>query len=149
MGGNSLSGTLEQVLVGAAPEAGSRIAGRLRVKVGYVVAGHVSLALGLVGAVLPLLPTTCFVLLAASCYAKGSDRFHRRLMAHRVFGPMIRDWQQYRAMSRGAKRWAIVCVAGSIGLSIAMVEPTGLRLFLVAIGAALVGFLLRIPTRAE
>ena len=148
MNTQTLSGTFEKTLVGAVPEARSGPAGP-RARIGYVVAGHMSLALGFVGAVLPLLPTTCFVLLAASCYAKGSDRFYRRLMAHRVFGSMIRDWQEHRAMSGGAKRWAVACVIASIGLSIALLDVVGARVFLVVIGAALVGFLLRIPTRAE
>jgi hypothetical protein len=64
MNAPTLSGTFEQVLVGAASEASAPTGPPVRL--GYVAAGHVSLALGLVGAVLPLLPTTCFVLLAAS-----------------------------------------------------------------------------------
>jgi uncharacterized membrane protein YbaN (DUF454 family) len=146
MNAPTLSGTFEQVLVGAASEASAPTGPPVRL--GYVAAGHVSLALGLVGAVLPLLPTTCFVLLAASCYAKGSDRFYQRLMAHRVFGPMIRDWQEYRAMSVRAKRWAIVCVIGSIGVSILVLDQTFVRLILAGVAVTLVGVLLRIPSRS-
>jgi len=148
MNAQTLSGTFEQVLVGAASEARSGPAGP-RTRLGYVVAGHVSLSLGLVGAVLPLLPTTCFVLLAASCYAKGSDRFYQRLMAHRVFGPTIRDWQEHRAMSVRAKRWAIACVIGSIGVSILVLDQTVVSLILAGVAVTLVGFLLRIPSRSR
>ena len=65
--------------------------------------GAVSLAVGIVGIVLPLLPTTPFVLLAAACWAKASPRFHRWLHQHRYFGPMIQNWEEKRAVPRRAK----------------------------------------------
>ena len=61
------------------------------------LAGTVALGLGIVGVVLPGLPTTPFVLLAAACYAKASPRLHRWLRAHRLFGPMVRDWRNTAA----------------------------------------------------
>ena len=61
----------------------------------YVVLGFTALALGIAGVVLPVLPTTPFVLLAAACFARGSTRFHDWLLAHALFGPMISEWQQY------------------------------------------------------
>lgn len=67
---------------------------------------YVSLGLGLVGIVIPGLPTVPFVLLAAFAAARGSARLHRRLLAHAQFGPMIRDWQAQGAVSRRAKRLA-------------------------------------------
>ncbi len=65
-----------------------------------------SLALGVIGIVLPGLPTTPFVLLAAFAAARGSPRLHTWLRAHRVFGPMIIDWQREGAVSLRAKRAA-------------------------------------------
>lgn len=64
---------------------------------------YVALGLGLVGIVLPGLPTVPFVLLSAYAAARGSQRLHRRLLADRRFGPMIRDWQAEGAVSRRAK----------------------------------------------
>lgn len=69
----------------------------------WLLLAYVSLGLGLVGVVLPGLPTVPFVLLAAYAAARGSERLHKRLLAHRVFGPMIRDWQRSGAVSRRAK----------------------------------------------
>lgn len=61
----------------------------------YISGGLVALLLGLIGVLLPLLPTTPFVLVAAWCFARSSQRLHRRLLAHRWFGPLIRDWEAY------------------------------------------------------
>lgn len=63
------------------------------------------LALGVVGIVLPGLPTTPFVLLAAWAAARGSKRLHDWMHANATFGPMIRDWEVSGAVSRRAK-WA-------------------------------------------
>lgn len=72
---------------------------------------YASLGLGLVGIVLPGLPTVPFVLLAAFAAARGSQRLHAWLLAHRQFGPMIRDWESQRAVSRRAKRLATTMMA--------------------------------------
>lgn len=77
----------------------------------WLVLAYFFLALGIIGVVLPGLPTTPFVLLAAYCAARGSKRLHAWLLSHRLFGPMIRDWQQGGAVSRRAKYWAIGTMA--------------------------------------
>lgn len=64
--------------------------------------------LAILGVVLPGLPTTPFVLLAAYAAARGSSRMHAWLLAHGMFGPMIRDWQREGAVSPSAKRMAIL-----------------------------------------
>ncbi|WP_241333244.1 YbaN family protein, partial [Escherichia coli] len=66
---------------------------------------YAALALGLVGIVVPGLPTVPFILLSAFAAARGSRRLHARLLADPRFGPMIRDWQAQGAVSRRAK-WA-------------------------------------------
>ncbi len=73
-------------------------------------AGFVCLAVGLVGIALPLLPTTPFVLLAAFCFQRGSDRLHRWLLGHPRFGPLIRNWRERGAISRRTKRNAIIAI---------------------------------------
>ena len=71
------------------------------------LAGALSLALGVVGIVSPILPTTPFVLLTAICWAKASPRFHNWLYGHRLFGPIIRNWESRRAVPRRAKYIAV------------------------------------------
>lgn len=72
---------------------------------------YASLGLGLVGIVLPGLPTVPFVLLAAFAAARGSRRLRRRLEAHRQFGPLIADWEREGAVSLRAKRLATAMMA--------------------------------------
>ena len=72
---------------------------------------YASLGLGLIGIVVPGLPTVPFVLLSAFAAARGSERLHRRLLAHAQFGPMISDWQAHGAVSRRAKLLAIAMMA--------------------------------------
>jgi hypothetical protein len=74
----------------------------------YVVLAWALLALGVIGIVVPGLPTTPFVLAAAWAAARGSRRLHDWLHAHRMFGPMIRDWEASGAVSRRAKWFATV-----------------------------------------
>lgn len=79
--------------------------------------GAVALVLGLIGAVLPVMPTTPFILLTAACWGRASPRFHRWLHRHRYFGPMVRNWEERRAIPRRAKylAWTMMSIS-SIGL---------------------------------
>ena len=77
----------------------------------WIGIGVVSVVLGVLGIVLPLLPTTPFMILAAWCFAKSSPRLHGWLLAHPRFGPMIVDWRDHRAIRPGAKRAAVLAMA--------------------------------------
>jgi len=79
----------------------------------WLLAGLLALALGVLGIFLPLLPTTPFVLLAAWCFTRGSRRCEAWLLNHRLFGPMVRDWRERRAVPLRAKQFASVMMAAS------------------------------------
>ncbi len=79
----------------------------------WLTAGALALLLGFVGIFLPVLPTTPFVLLAAFCFARGSERWERWLLAHRLWGPMVRDWRAHRAVPLRAKQLATVMMTAS------------------------------------
>jgi uncharacterized membrane protein YbaN (DUF454 family) len=118
-------------------------------RLGWTLVGHACLGVGLLGIAIPLLPTTPFVLLAAACYVRGSQRFYTYLSTHHVFGTVIRDWYEHRAMSARAKRWAIACVLVSITASTLAVGRIWLRVVLVLVAVLVIAGLLRIPTRKE
>lgn len=79
----------------------------------WLVCGGVCLLTGLVGLLLPLLPTTPFVLLAAYCFSQGSARYEQWLLAHPTFGPMVRDWRGKHAVPLRAKQLAWAMMAAS------------------------------------
>jgi uncharacterized protein len=88
----------------------------------YLIAGFASLGLGILGALLPLLPTVPFVILAAFCFARSSPRLEAKLIAHPVFGPHILLWRERRAISRHGKRAALIAFAISIALALAFIR---------------------------
>lgn len=65
----------------------------------YMVAGGLALVLAAIGVVLPLLPTTPFVILAAFCFSRSSEPLHQWLLNQRLFGPLLRDWEAYGVIS--------------------------------------------------
>lgn len=88
-----------------------------------MIAGFVSLALGIVGIFLPLLPTTPFLLLAAFCFARSSERVHTWLVEHPTLGPPIAHWREHGAISRRAKMLAGVALVAAFAISVAMGVP--------------------------
>jgi uncharacterized membrane protein YbaN (DUF454 family) len=80
----------------------------------YLIAGFVSLGLAVIGAILPVMPATVFVILAAYCFARSSPALEARLLGHPTFGPHITAWRERGAISRKGKVAASVAFAASI-----------------------------------
>jgi Uncharacterized protein conserved in bacteria len=103
--------------------------GRNRFRWAWWLLAYASLALGIIGAFVPGMPTTVFVLVAAWAAARGSERLHRRLLADPRFGPVILAWQRHRAVPRRAKRaatWAmLVCAAVLLAVMAAVPSHRG------------------------
>ncbi len=93
--------------------------------------GLISVGFGLIGVVLPLIPTVPFMLLAAFFFAKSSERLHGWLLEHRVFGSAIGDWQTRGAINLKGKRRATLSIFAVFILSVIM----GLRPMILAIQA--------------
>ena len=113
-----------------------------------ITAGVISLALGVIGIFLPLLPTTPFVLLSAACFARSSPSLHRKLLANKTFGPVIREWETYRSIPYRTKVFAIALMIVTFGVSIIFfVRPPWLKAALAVFGLGLSIWLYRIPSR--
>ncbi len=106
----------------------------------YKPLGLLFLALGAAGLVLPILPTTPFVLLAAWFFANSSETWHRRLVESELFGPMIRNWEASRCISLRTKIVGLTAMllAGSASITFA-IDSTALKIvtaLLMGTGAA-------------
>jgi uncharacterized membrane protein YbaN (DUF454 family) len=114
----------------------------------FFVAGLLSFALAIAGVFLPVLPTTPLVLLAAACFARSYRPFHEWLVAHRLFGPMVREWHEHRSIPWRVKLTAIGMMAATLGASIVFfVEPSWLKALLAAFGVGLGAWMYRLPSR--
>lgn len=86
-------------------------------RVPYLIAGFFSFFLGLLGAFLPVLPSTCFFILGAYCFGKSSPRLESWILKHPQFGPPVQAWRKHKAMSSSAKLAAYIGIfIGQISL---------------------------------
>lgn len=84
----------------------------------YVALGLVFVGLGYLGAILPGVPTTPFLLIASFFFARSSPRLHRWLRTTPYFGHLIRDWEEHRGIRRGVKISAVTLVILVVGSTI-------------------------------
>jgi hypothetical protein len=108
----------------------------------YKPLGFLFLALAILGVFLPILPGTPFLLLSAWFFARASEKWHRRLLEHELSGPMIRNWERNRCISRRTKAVAILTMLLAGGFSVVFgVSQTWLKalgVVLLAIGTTVV-----------
>ena len=89
----------------------------------WFAVGLASLSIGVVGAFMPLLPTTPFLLLSAYAFAKSSPRLYTWLLDHPTFGPAINNWRLHRAIGRRAKISAFCAMAATVVASLVLGVP--------------------------
>ncbi len=118
-------------------------------KIALMTLGFISLGLAVLGAILPVMPTTCFVLMAAACFAKSSPRFYNWLLNSSLFGPIIRNWQSSRSMPKRAKIMAITTIIMSGGLSIYLISSPNIQALVVALLLIPIVIILRVRTTEE
>lgn len=97
----------------------------------FAIGGILSLGTGVIGIFVPILPTTPFLLLAASCFLKSSKRLYNWLMNHRVFGKYIENYIKYRAISTASKIASIVILWTVIIISILFMDIIMVKILLV------------------
>lgn len=126
----------------AAEDAKSRT-----IRVFFIVAGTIFLAVGVVGILLPILPTTPFLLLAAACYYKGSKRMHQWILNNRWFGDYIKNYREGRGISLKAKISALALLWITISYSAIFVVPIPIaQIILLIVAVAVSIHVITLPT---
>ncbi|MBD1590014.1 YbaN family protein [Pseudomonas typographi] len=110
-------------------------------------AGWLSVALAVIGAFLPVMPTVPFLLLAAACFARSAPRFHRWLVQHPRLGPLIKPYLEGQGMPRRAKVLAIASLWLGIGFSCWLASLPAVRIMVCAAGVLATVFILWQKTR--
>jgi len=111
----------------------------------FITLGWLFVILGAIGAVLPLLPTTPFLILALACFAENSPRFHSMLLNHKWFGPPLQQWEKNHSMRRSVKKKVYLLIIVTFGISISVLwGRIWLQLMLVGICLILLWFISRI-----
>ena len=111
----------------------------------WTAAGALMVLLGIIGAMLPVMPTTIFLILALACFSRASPRLEHWLLHHPRFGPSLRQWREHRAVSRRGKAMA------SLGMAIGFVAmclghpPTWVIILVGVMEVAVIIYLLRRP----
>jgi uncharacterized membrane protein YbaN (DUF454 family) len=104
--------------------------------------GLLSLILGIIGAFLPILPTTPFAILSAYCFSKSSPRMHQYILSLPLLGPLVVDWEKYRVIRPKAKIWCTFVLSTVMGLSMYLGKmPIYIKYFMFFMGVAVLTFI--------
>ena len=115
-------------------------------KIALNVAGTICVGLGILGAILPLLPATPFLLLASACYVRGSERLHRWLLGNRHLGPYIVNIKERRGLPRRAKLYTLALLWASLLFSAYRLGGWGWGALLVGVGVGVSALILSLKT---
>ena len=109
------------------------------------IAGIFFVGLAGLGVVLPLLPTTPFLLVATACFAKSSPRFHQKLLDNKVFGPLITNWCETRSIPKKAKVIALLSIILTMIYSSYFIENTYVKISFILFMMIPIIFIARLP----
>jgi len=113
----------------------------------FIILGTLFLGIGCIGLILPILPTTPFLILAATCYVRGSDRIYRWMMQNRLFGEFIKNYLEGKGIKPRQKVVTLVFLwVMIIFTTVYMIENMIIRLFLLIIALTVSVHILKLPT---
>ncbi|AIF42323.1 YbaN family protein [Virgibacillus sp. SK37] len=112
-----------------------------------VIIGSLSLAIGIIGIVLPLIPTTPLLLLAAACYIRSSKKLYNWLITNKYFGSYIENYRSGKGIPLKAKIFSVLLIWISMSFTIIFVIPLlAVKLFLLAVAGYFTWFILKQKT---
>ncbi|MFH1194262.1 MAG: YbaN family protein [bacterium] len=113
----------------------------------YITLGYFFVGLGIIGVFLPIMPTTIFLIIAAALFARSSEQLYNRLLAHKRFGKLIRNYREHRGMPLRAKIVSIAMLVAAISYSILFVaQSMWLKIFLAFICLGVTFYILSLTT---
>lgn len=116
----------------------------------FLLAGHLSLTVGVIGLLVPVMPTSPFVIIAAACYARSSERFYRFLLNNRHFGEDVRLWREHRCVRRKLKNLSAVALAVAFSFTtLIIISPLWAQLAVGVLGVLAVVAVLYLPVCDE
>jgi uncharacterized membrane protein YbaN (DUF454 family) len=115
-----------------------------------ITLGWLAVLLGVIGILLPLVPTTPFLILALACFAESSPRFHKMLLNNKWFGPPLHEWEKTHTIQRHIKHRIMALVVISFSVSIAILsDRLGLQIMLLVLGLAVLILVARLKEPEE
>ncbi|MBI9015395.1 MAG: YbaN family protein [Clostridiales bacterium] len=111
-----------------------------------ILLGFIFLGLGMIGIILPLVPTTPFLILASLCFVRGSSRMNTWLLNHRVFGNYLRNYLDEKAIKKEARIRTMFFLWSTLLISIFLIDLTVIKIILVIIGATVSLHLMALKT---
>jgi uncharacterized membrane protein YbaN (DUF454 family) len=122
-------------------------------KIFLIFLGTISLVIGVIGIFVPGLPTTVFLLITAALYMRSSDNLYQKLLANKILGPYITDFQVKKGMTRRTKLHAIGTMWFMITISsVFFIDPLNIKLIVISlgiIGTIVMGFIVRTVDKKE
>lgn len=115
----------------------------------WFVLGLICLGLAVIGYILPVMPGTTFLLISAFCFAKSSKKWHDKLINNKSFGPIIKDYQAGKGMTRKVKITAITTVVASISISMYFASNFYVGIFLLFCAVFAIVCILKQKTKKE
>ena len=110
----------------------------------YIILGSIMLAIGAIGVVVPVLPTTIFLIMAAYFFTHSSDRLYNWLMNNRRFGPIITNYTKYRGITHKDRRTAVITIWVVIVISIILSQSLVFGSILLVVATLHTVFLYRL-----
>lgn len=111
--------------------------------------GYISLGLGIIGILIPVLPTTPFLLLSSFCFVRSSDRLYQWLMNHKVLGAYIQSYVLYKAIGKKTRMITLIFLWGTLTTSMILVRNIHVTIFLIAVGIGVSIHLIKLKALEE